>query len=81
MVSPEAKLITFRYVLSLNFSSTMGGWPKDLEWIKTQTYTASGTPRFIVAVDDQVVLNAFGTGRWNSDVLPLIKRLVWQKSQ
>jgi len=81
MVSPEAKRITFRYVFGNSFSNTTGGWPEDLEWIRTKTFAASGTPRFIVLIDDEVVLNVFGTVRWNSVVLPLIKRLVWQKAQ
>lgn len=79
--SPEAKHINFRRVFGNSFSNTTGGWPEDLAWIRKKTFAASGTPRFIVVVDDQVVLNVFGTQGWDSAVLPLIKRLVWQKAQ
>lgn len=51
-------------------------WPEDLRWVRRTAYARSGAPRWIVAVDGEVVSNERS---WRRKAYPLIRRLVARK--
>jgi hypothetical protein len=80
--SPEAKQVELRKVKVPFFINTASdsAWPEDLRWVRDRTNARSGTPRFIVVVDDRVVGTAFGTNGWSQRTVPLLARLVADQS-
>ena len=76
--TPEAKQVELRTIKVPFFTNTGSdnAWPEDLRWVRDRTNARSGTPRFIVVVDDRIVGTAFGTNGWSQHVVPLIVRLV-----
>ncbi len=76
--TPEAKQVELRKVKVPFFSDTSSdsAWPDDLRWVRERTNARSGTPRFIVLVDDRIVSTAFGTNGWSQRTVPLVARLV-----
>lgn len=81
--SPEAKLISYREVHAHSYTDTSreGYWPNDLKWVLEKTNAKAGTPRWIVLIDDRVVLNRRGLSSWDAPVHQLIKDLAAQKAR
>ena len=78
--TPEAKQVELRTIKTPFFENTGSdsAWPEDLRWVRDRTHAMSGTPRFIVVVDDRVAGTAFGTNGWSQRIVPLVARLVAQ---
>src|SRR5262249_34579303 len=76
--TPEAKQVALRKVKVPFFENTASdtAWPEDLRWVRDRTNARSGTPRFIVVVDDRIVATTFGANGWSQRVVPLVARLV-----
>lgn len=78
LASPERARLTYRVLEFAHFRNIAedSGWPEDLRWVRDRERLSRGTPRFIVIRDDDVLISAFGTGSWERDVLPVIRRAV-----
>lgn len=50
-------------------------WPADLRPVLARLPRKSGTPRFLIVKDGQVVSNEFGSGRWAATMADLRKIL------
>ncbi len=78
--TPEAKAVTFRQLGAANYMNTSYDqlWPEDIRWVRTKTYAASGTPRFILIADDKVMLNT-RAGSLETQIMPKIRELMAKK--
>src|SRR5215831_11743969 len=78
--TPEARQVELRTVKTPFFTNTGAdsAWPEDLRWVRDRTNAVSGTPRFIVLVDDRIAGTAFGTNGWSQRIVPLVARLIAQ---
>jgi hypothetical protein len=81
LASPEAKAATFRQVNAHTYMNTGAEnlWPADLKWVRSATHVVSGTPRFLLIADGKVMLNAQGTSKIESTVLPKLRELAAKK--
>ncbi|MCK5777582.1 MAG: hypothetical protein KAH11_02250 [Rhodospirillales bacterium] len=75
--SDLAKKVYFTWVRTARFQDTDNDedWPDHLEWVRGETEVSRGTPRFLVLEGRDLKLNAFGTHRFKSEVIPLLSRL------
>lgn len=74
VVYHEVETPDYRNTLDLDY------WPDDLEWIAGKANASGAAPRFIVLVDDTIVLNQLGLGGWRKVVAPRIKELVARRA-
>lgn len=83
LASKEFPSVEYREVKTPMYSDTSEDqyWPDDLRWVRDKSNAKRGTPRFLVVVGDEVVLNAFGTKGWKNSVVPLIKDLAERKQR
>lgn len=55
-------------------------YPPDHRWVFEQVGPSRGVPRFLLAIDGQVMLNAAGTGGYNDVFLPAVKQVVARRA-
>ncbi len=74
----EYRFVRYRELMFPLFQRTDEDWywPEDLRWVRDTAYTRQGAPRWIVAVDGEVVSNELN---WRGKSYPLIRRLVARK--
>jgi hypothetical protein len=77
LASPEYKKVTWVEVESpkLREAYKERYWPVDLRPVLAQIPRKSGTPRFLIVKDGQVVSNEFGGSRWAATMADLKKLL------
>ena len=77
LASPEYKQVSWIEVESpkLKEAYQTRYWPGDLRPILDQLPRKSGTPRFLIVKDGNVVANEFGTSRWATIMKDLKKHL------
>ena len=78
LASPERGRLTYRVLEFAHFRNIAedSGWPQDLRWVRDRERLTRGTPRFIVISGNDILISTFGTGSWERDVLPVIRRAV-----
>ena len=76
--TPEYRVVHYRELKFPQFQRTNEDryWPEDLRWVREAAYARRGAPRWIVAVDGEVVSNERS---WRRKAYPLIQRLVARK--
>ena len=74
----EYRIVRYRELMFPLFQRTDEDWywPEDLRWVRDTAYARQGAPRWIVAVDGEVVSNELS---WQRKSYPLIQRLVARK--
>jgi hypothetical protein len=79
--SPEAKVVRMREVHASTYRDTSSGWPADLTWVRDKAKVSSGTPRWLIVIDDRIVLNSRGLNGWTAEVHPLLKDIAAQRTR
>ncbi|MBM3345858.1 MAG: hypothetical protein FJY55_05095 [Betaproteobacteria bacterium] len=76
--SREARAFNFHEVKNDTLSRpfTVADYPAGLQWVFEQVGATRGVPRFLLAIDGRVVLNSFGTDRYQRDFLPALNAVV-----
>jgi hypothetical protein len=66
LASPEYRRVTWIEIESPRLKEAYQErfWPGDLRPVLEQLPRKSGTPRFLLVKDDQVIANEFGVGQW-----------------
>ena len=60
---------------TLRLPITAKHYPPEYRWVYDQVGPSRGVPRFLLALDGKVVLNALGTGGYNNVFLPVLKEV------
>lgn len=55
-------------------------YPPGYRWVFEQVGATRGVPRFLLAIDGKVMLNAFGTAGYNDFFLPALKEVVARRA-
>ncbi len=75
LASETRKRLTYRRLIFRSFRNVTsnGVWPGDLVWVRDRLGIRSGTPRFIVVREQEILLTTSGTEAWSYEVLPLVR--------
>ncbi len=55
-------------------------YPPEYQWVYRQLGPSRGVPRFVLAVDGRVVLSAYGTGGFETELLPALRAVLASRS-
>jgi hypothetical protein len=81
--SPLARQVEFYEARrrTLAASPSIADVPTPAKWIWERAWIPRGTPAWLVAVDNTVVLTLVGLEHWESNVLPVVERLVASRAR
>ncbi len=78
LASPEGRAVAFIDIRgeTLRRPIELQHYPPQHRWVFEQIGPSRGVPRFILAVDGRIVMNAFGTGGYQTRFLPVLKAVL-----
>ena len=77
LASPEYRKVTWVEVESPHLKDAYKEryWPAELRPVLAELPRKTGTPRFLIVRDGEVLSNEFGSGRWTATMADLKKQL------
>jgi len=78
LASPTGRSLRFVEIRgeTLRLPITARHYPPEFRWVFEQVGSSRGVPRFLLAVDGNVMLSAFGTGGYANVFLPALNAVV-----
>ncbi len=78
LASPEGKAVRFVEVKgdTLRLPILEKHFPEEHKWVSKQIGPSRGVPRFLLAIDGKIMLNAFGTGGYSDVFLPALRQVI-----
>lgn len=78
LASPEGKAVRFVEVKgdTLRLPIQAKHFPEEHKWVFEQIGPSRGVPRFLLAIDGKIMLNAFGTGGYSDVFLPALRQVI-----
>ena len=76
--SPEGRAVNFVEIRGETLRRPIDAqhYPPEYRWVFEQIGPSRGVPRFLIAVNRKIVMSAFGTGGYQTKVLPALKAVL-----
>jgi hypothetical protein len=78
LASPEGKAVRFVEIRGTTLREPIDArhYPPEHQWVFEQIGPSRGVPRFLLAINGKIMVNAYGTGGYSTVFLPALKMAV-----